>query len=211
MTKPPSPEPTPRLLPSIVPATIAGAWLLAAAAVAASGVPARLRPPAPQIILLLLTATLLAFGWRAHRFRDWLHRLDWRTIVGFHISRAIAGAAFLAAAQRGDLPKRWAEPSAYGDIAVAALALLVIVTVSPQRPIGRRVYLTWNVIGLADILAVVIGAARTAMADPGAMVGLFRLPLALIPLWLVPLIIASHVLLFVRLGLARGPNVSDVR
>jgi len=41
------------------------------------------------------------------------------------------------------------------------------------------------------------------MADPSSMVGLFRLPLALIPLWLVPLIIASHVLLFARLRHAR--------
>jgi hypothetical protein len=199
MTEQPSTELTSPALRSIVPVTIAAAWLLAAAAVAASGVPARLRPPAPQLVLFALTVALLVFGWRARRFGDWLGRLDWRTIVGFHTSRAIAGAAFLAAAQRGNLPNRWAEPSAYGDIAVAVLALLVVISVSPQRPIARRVYLLWNIIGLADILAVVIGAARFAMADPSSMVGLFRLPLALIPLWLVPLIIASHVLLFARL------------
>ena len=203
MTEQPSTELTSPALRSIVPVTIAAAWLLAAAAIAASGIPARLRPPVPQLVLFALTVALLVFGWRSRRFGDWLDRLDWRTIVGFHTSRAIAGAAFLAAAQRGDLPKQWAEPSAYGDIAVAVLALLVVIAVSPQRPIGRRVYLLWNIIGLADILSVVIGAARFAMADPSSMVGLFRLPLALIPLWLVPLIIASHVLLFARLRHAR--------
>jgi hypothetical protein len=203
MTEQPSTELTSPALPSTPPLTIAVAWLVAAAAVAASGIPARLRPPAPQFILLALTAALIVLGRRAGRFRDWLARLDWRTIVGFHTSRAIAGAAFLAAAQRGELPKRWAEPSAYGDIAVAALALFVVVAFSPQRPISRRVFFLWNIIGLADILAVVVGAARVAMADPSAMVGLFRLPLALIPLWLVPLIIASHVLLFARLRVAR--------
>ena len=98
MTEQPSTELTSPALRSIVPVTIAAAWLLAAAAIAASGIPARLRPPVPQLVLFALTVALLVFGWRSRRFGDWLDRLDWRTIVGFHTSRAIAGAAFLAAA-----------------------------------------------------------------------------------------------------------------
>ena len=184
---------------SLVPVTVIVGWLLAAAALAATGIPARLQPPAPQLVLLGLTAALIIAGTRLPRLREWLRRLDWRTIVGFHAWRAVAGAAFLIAARRGELPARWAQPSAYGDIAVAALALLLILAVAPGRPGARRAYLAWNVIGLFDILAVVIGAARIAMSDPSAMVALFRLPLAVIPLWLVPLIIASHVLLFARL------------
>jgi hypothetical protein len=194
-----STEPRASTLSPAGPIVIAAVWLFGAVALAASGVPARLQPPAPQVILLAMTAALLVAGSRIRRFHAWLFGLDWRTIVGFHITRALAGAAFLSAAQRGTLPVQWAKPSAYGDIAVAALALLVILTISPSRREARRVYLFWNVIGLVDIVGVVVGAARIAMSEPAAMAPLFRLPLAIIPLWLVPIIIASHVLLFARL------------
>ncbi|MBA3659945.1 MAG: hypothetical protein H0W67_10135 [Gemmatimonadales bacterium] len=37
---------------------VASLWLAVAAGVAASGAPARLRPPAPQLLLLVVTAAL---------------------------------------------------------------------------------------------------------------------------------------------------------
>ena len=53
---------------------------------------------------------------------------------------------------------------------------------------------------LADILFVVVTAARLGVADPESMAALLRLPLSLLPTFLVPLIIASHVVLGVRLA-----------
>jgi len=47
---------------------------------------------------------------------------------------------------------------------------------------------------------VVVTAARLATADPESMVALLRLPLSLLPTFLVPLIVASHVVLGVRLA-----------
>jgi hypothetical protein len=51
-----------------------------------------------------------------------------------------------------------------------------------------------------DILFVVATAARLALADPDSMQGLLHLPLSLLPTFLVPLIIASHVVLAIRLA-----------
>jgi len=56
------------------------------------------------------------------------------------------------------------------------------------------------VLGLADILFVVVTAARLGVADPESMAALLQLPLSLLPTFLVPLIIASHVILGVRLA-----------
>jgi hypothetical protein len=61
---------------------------------------------------------------------------------------------------------------------------------------------------LADILYVVGTAARLAFADPASMSALLRLPLALLPTFLVPLIIASHVFIFSRL---RPEGLSSAR
>ena len=61
-------------------------------------------------------------------------------------------------------------------------------------------------LGLADILFVVTNATRVALDDPAAMRPLLELPFAVLPLFLVPLSIASHVLLFVRRAGARSAS-----
>src|SRR5262249_45403860 len=66
----------------------------------------------------------------------------------------------------------------------------------------RRLWLSWNTYGLLDILFVVVTAARTALHAPASMQALLRLPLCLLPTFVVPLILVSHVLLFVRLRAA---------
>jgi hypothetical protein len=63
--------------------------------------------------------------------------------------------------------------------------------------------LIWNTFGLIDIVLVVFSALRFGLKDWQAMHVLRDLPLSLLPTFLVPLIIASHVLIFVRLTRAR--------
>ena len=63
---------------------------------------------------------------------------------------------------------------------------------------GRRLFLlAWNVLGLFDILMVLAIAAQTALADPGFRHAFATLPLSLLPTFVVPLVIASHALIFV--------------
>jgi hypothetical protein len=115
-----------------------------------------------------------------------------------HLTRFV-GAYFLVLYGRGELPYAFAVPGGIGDIVVASLAAVLLLTASPHTRGGRRLYLGWNVIGLFDILGVVTAAATQALADPASMRALVVVPLGLLPTFLVPLIIATHILLFVLL------------
>jgi hypothetical protein len=176
---------------------IAALWFVAAFALGASGRLARLHPPAPQLILAGLTILLIGCGVVFSGFRRWIATLDTRSVLVIHLTRFV-GAYFLLLNRRGELPYAFAVPGGWGDILVASLALLILVRVPEpeQRP---HVLMGWNLLGLVDLLLVVGTAARLAMADPGSMQALLRLPLSLLPTFLVPLLIASHVLLFWRM------------
>jgi hypothetical protein len=129
--------------------------------------------------------------------------VDLRALVLFHLTRFV-GFYFLVLHARGELPWAFAVPGGWGDNVVAATGLLLVMLVRPDRPGGRRAYLVWNVVGLLDILAVVLTAARLAFGDPESMRALLQLPLSLLLTFVVPIIIVTHVWMLGRLARARA-------
>ena len=174
-------------------------WLIVALAAGASGALQSLRPPAPQLLVVGLTAALVIGGIRSPRLRAWGLRVDLRWLVALHVTRFV-GAEFLAFYRRGELPFAFAVPGAWGDMAVAAAAILVLASGPPRTRARRFIYGAWNVLGLADLLFVVTTAARLALTNPDSMRALLRLPLSLLPTFLVPVLLASHGLIAVRLA-----------
>jgi hypothetical protein len=173
-------------------------WLAGAVLAGALGALEELRPPAPQVILIALTAGLIAAGALVPWVRRWAEAIDLRAVVALHLTRFV-GFYFLVLYRRGELPYAFAVPGGWGDIVVATLALVLLLALRPSGAWGRRLYLGWNVLGLFDIVAVVATAAAEWVARPESMRPLLRLPLSLLITFLVPLIVASHVLIFVRL------------
>jgi hypothetical protein len=157
--------------------------------------------PAIQGILLALTAALVAAYRYLAAFRAWVDTLDLRGLVLLHVTRFV-GFYFLALYRRGELPYAFAVPGGIGDIAVATLALFVVFY--PFAPATRlRAITIWNVVGFIDILLVVFSAARIGFSDARELRALTYLPLSLLPTFLVPLIIASHLAIFARLNRAQ--------
>ena len=148
--------------------------------------------------VLGLTAVLLFSYFRLAAVRSWVDALDLRTLVLLHVSRFV-GVYFLLLYQRGILPYEFAVPGGIGDIIVATLAL-AIVLVPLSTSTGERVIRIWNIVGLVDIALVVLTAARLNLADPVQMRAMTYLPLSLLPTFLVPLIIATHVIIYIRLN-----------
>jgi hypothetical protein len=174
-------------------------WFLMAAAFAARGFFASLKPPAPQAMI----AGLAFVAWLATRrvgwLRAWSDTVDPRVLVLPHLFRAVAAAGFLQAVSRAELPAGFALPAAWGDFAVAALAALLLCAGAIRTRYHARAWQAWNVLGLIDIVLVVANAARFGLAHPAAMSPMLRLPLALLPSFLVPIVFVTHALLFDRL------------
>jgi hypothetical protein len=176
-----------------------GAWLLLALLVGASGFVRSLPPPAPQMVLVGLTIALLVAARIWTPLRTFVETVDLRALALFHVTRFV-GFYFLVLHARGALPWAFAVPGGWGDNITAAWVLVLVTFVRPDTRGGRVHYLAWNVFGLLDILGVVLTAARLAFREPGSMRALLELPLSLLLTFVVPLTIATHVIMLWRLA-----------
>ena len=158
---------------------------------------------APVLAATVWTLTALAVlaCWKIGPIKDWAMNVDFRWLVFFHVTRLFAGVYFLVLCRRGELPCGFATRAGWGDIIVAVLALAVVAAARTQFP--KMLLIIWNTIGLADIIFVVFNALRFGLRDWQSMHALRELPLSLLPTFVVPLIIASHVLIFARLASLR--------
>jgi hypothetical protein len=177
-------------------AAILGAWFCFALAV---GVAGSLRyASAPMVALTVwgLAALVLLAGWKIPFVRNWVAIVDLRALIALHLTRFI-GIYFLILAQRGRLPLGFARPAGVGDIIIASGA--VVLLAAPGLRSWQKLLRIWNFIGFIDIVFVAFSALRFGLQDWQSMAALRTLPLSLLPMFLVPLIIASHVLIFIRL------------
>jgi hypothetical protein len=116
----------------------------------------------------------------------------------FNLVRFV-GIYFLILYSGGRLPYDFAVPGGWGDIVTAAFALVRILFVPASNKTGWSIYFLWNLLGLIDILFVAATAGRLAMAAPESMGELLKLPLSLLPTFIVPIIIYIHLVIFLRL------------
>jgi hypothetical protein len=166
-------------------------------------------PSRAQIVpLLAITTIVLYVGLAvANRAVDrHLRALGVRLLVAFHVARFI-GAFFLWAHAQGQLPATFAYRAGVGDIVVAVGALLLL-QMGPGRSF-RRGLLIWNVLGVLDLFMALGTAISLNLTQPGVMSGMATLPWALIPLMLVPMMLATHAKMLVWLW-RRPAEVEEV-
>ena len=145
-------------------------------------------------IVWTLTALALLACWKVPTLQRWA--MEGRSSLACASARdAICRFLFFLLCSRGELPFAFAAPAGSGDIIVAALAVLLL-ALSGAR--NWSMLIIWNTIGLTDIFFVVMTALRLGLEDWQSMHALREFPLSLLPTFLVPLIIVSHVLIFFR-------------
>lgn len=168
-------------------------WFLAALVLGMSGALDRGGPRAVAAAVWLLTLILAALTRYWPPLRAWIESASLRGLVLLHFARFFAGSAFLLLSARGLLAKAFAVPAGWGDIFVAVSALAVAGACVPIREQWqRRLFILWNLLGVADIVAVVMDALRVGLRDSQGMELLRVLPLSLLPTFVVPLVIVTH-------------------
>lgn len=173
-------------------------WLWFGAALAAGHflLLQRISPLALQGIILGLVGLIVFAYLRIGAVRQWVDSVDLRALVLLHVTRFL-GVYLLVLYQRGELPRAFAVPGGMSDILVATMALPVALAPIDEGSRHRAIVI-WNVVGLVGILLSLSTIFRISLTDPSQLRTLTHLPLSLLPTLLMPLMLATHVIIFIR-------------
>jgi len=166
---------------------------------------------------LLLPIVILVL--RALRTPAWRERLDAipiTTLIGVNTIR-VFGCIFVLLHAAGRLPAPFAPVAGWGDILVGVTAPAVAWYAYRKGVQAHVAVMLWNTLGLLDLVAAVTlgvlsspGPLRLIFAEPGAGI-MTTLPWLLIPAFLVPLLVSTHLAVFYRLGTAGMPATAAAR
>jgi hypothetical protein len=187
---------------AVVAALLTG-WLAVALLIGATGWFRHASAPAVAITVWSLTLIVLVTVWKVSLLREWTATTSLRGLILFHITRFV-GVYFLLLYQRHRLPYDFAVPGGIGDTLIATAALILFA--SRHLYESRSLVLLWNSFGLFDIVLVVTTALRLGLRNWQSMAALRELPLSLLPTFVVPLIIVSHILIFIRIARTRSAD-----
>jgi len=118
----------------------------------------------------------------------------------------IVGFTFVLLEAKGMLPGVFALPAGYGDMAIGATATMVAWKLT--EPGHRGSFIFWQLLGIADLVtAVSLGTTAGILSPHGPSMALMtRLPLSLIPTFLVPLFLILHVITIMQARAWRAPS-----
>lgn len=157
-------------------------------------------PIVPATIVGSVLVLALAYR-RVASFRSFARRIDLRIPILFHVVRLPIGAAFLVLEAQGRLPATFATRAGWGDVLTGGLAVGAAIAAAKGH---ARLVGAWNLLGLVDIL-MVVGTANYLLfvaGRPEALRTMTAFPWSAIPIVVVPLVIATHVLVYARLRAA---------
>jgi len=142
---------------------------------------------------------------RSPRTRRLVGEIDLAHLTWFNAWRIPAALVFFAVGARGLLPDRFVANAAWGDLVAGILALVVVAAGTRLRARRRwAAYLGFHVFSFGDfVVAVGTGLTFTLLGDE-LMRTLLDTPVALIPLWGVPITGAISLLALHRLATRRA-------
>jgi hypothetical protein len=173
------------------------AWLLAAVALASSGLLSQgeltLGVSIPCSVLVLLAA---AFGVKP--LREAMGAAPLWGFVLIHSFRVCASMVFVYTDNGVD--PTWAFWVGGGDIVSAVTSVPIAVFACPPASRGRRYALwAWNLFGILVVLGGPLTGLGMLATEPARMAQMRRLPLLMMPAFFLPVMIFSHTVITWRL------------
>jgi hypothetical protein len=149
------------------------------------------------LLMVGLAGAFLLLG-RLKLVRDWFNGFDLRALVLLSTTRFVA-LYFLHLFTLGELPAQFAFVFGWSESLIAASAL--VVGAAPLKPALRhRVVGIWNIVGFIGLALLTFNLTSLALSDRAIHALLTQLPLVLLPAFLLPLLLATHVLIHRRLA-----------
>lgn len=115
-------------------------------------------------------------------------------LIAPHMFLRFIGLSFLMpGVVSPSLPRSWAVPAAYGDLAAGVLAIVATAALATDAAWATTAAWTFNVVGASDLLYAFYKGARVRL-DPGDLGAAFYIVTVV-----VPLLLTTHVLIFMVL------------
>jgi len=191
-------------------ALFAAAWFVTIASLAVAGTFAR---PAGAGILAIgaavavpILAGLIAFA-ISRSVRSFALGVPLAVLVGVHAGRLLGGF-FLALHAAGRLPATFALTAGWGDILVGAAAGPLAWAIHCRTPGWRPLALAWNALAMADLVTAVslgVGSSDSPLRfifESPSSGAIGTLPWAMIPGFLVPLFMLTHLAIFAQIAVS---------
>src|SRR6266571_6465557 len=161
--------------------------------------------PGLGLAVALPIAILCVAVARIKSLREGFHRAPLWLLIGVHTVRLL-GISFVILYAVGRLPAPFAPVAGWGDIFVGITAPPVAWLAYRRGANPQPIVWIWNLIGTLDLIAAVglgvsssPGPLRLIFAEPSSAI-MSTLPWLLIPGFLVPLLFAVHIAIFIRLA-----------
>jgi hypothetical protein len=188
-------------------AGVTGAWFVAMVGLAAAGLfsaASRVGTPAIGLAVVVPVLIVVASAVLGSRTRAVILGIPLTLLVAIHVGRLL-GVFFLLLHAAGRIPPTFALSAGWGDIAVAVFAVPLAWAVHRRVPGWQTLTLAWNAVAFLDlVIAVTLGAGsapgspiRFIFEDPNAS-AIGTLPWPLIPGFLVPLYLLTHLAIFAQ-------------
>jgi hypothetical protein len=161
--------------------------------------------PGLAIAIILPVAALCAAFFALQRVREAMTAIPLPVLIAVNILRVL-GVSFILLYFAHRLAAPFAPVAGWGDVLVGITAGPIAWVAARKATRARELVLVWNIIGFLDLtLAVGLGATsspgpiRLFMDPPGSAI-MTTLPWIIIPCFLVPSLLSTHIAIFSRLG-----------
>jgi len=176
------------------------------ALIVALGATGALGAPGIGIAVAVPILLIAVFAWRR------LVAIPTTTLIALNAMR-ILGVIFIILYANGRLPAPFAPSAGWGDIITGVAALPVAWATYRAIPGWRALALIWNLFGTLDLVAAIgfgVTSAegspiRVFFTEPGTAI-MGTLPWILIPAFLVPSVMLTHIAIFRHLAEGRAVN-----